>query len=145
VFLAPQASLDLKMRKCKAVSFRTRRFLTGEKSAFRIGLPGPILMGKLTRQVFPTRIRTFNQLDFLFPPPFLDFLLSSNRLMHIAELFEMYEPEDFVPRREPRNKSLAMLQHPLNQVPGNADIERSRSAGKNINKERSAHDWLNPS
>jgi hypothetical protein len=30
----PQASLDVKKRKCKAVSFRTRRFLTGEKSAF---------------------------------------------------------------------------------------------------------------
>jgi hypothetical protein len=70
-----------------------------------------VLVRKFFGQVCPGWIVPFDEPDFLFPPPGLDFFLPLNGGANVAEEFEMHEAEDSVPRRESGDEPLAMFDY----------------------------------
>jgi hypothetical protein len=67
---------------------------------------------KTLRKVPPGRIVPFNQPDFLFSPPPLDFLFARDCVANVRKLFAMDEPEDFVSGDKSRDEPLPVFNHP---------------------------------
>jgi hypothetical protein len=75
-----------------------------------LGFDGWVSVREGSRQVFPRGVVQFDQSDFLFAPPGLDFLLACNGSVNVAEVFDVNQAEDLVPRSEPRNETLAVFE-----------------------------------
>ena len=75
------------------------------------------------RQVPPLRVFGVDQTDLPLSVPALELLLAQDRPLHVAEHLEVHEPVNLVSGREPGKQTFAVLDQPLQQVRGNADVD----------------------
>ena len=70
------------------------------------------------------RIFGVNQVNLPSAVPILQLLLARNRDLHRAKNFKMHQPVNGIFGSMPRRHAAAMLRKPLQQVGGNADVQR---------------------
>ena len=85
------------------------------------------------RQILPVGIFALEQVDFPLPVPALELLFAGDRGGHVAKQFEAHQPVNAMPRGKAGQGGAAMLGQALDQVGGDADIQRAVAiAGKDI-------------
>jgi hypothetical protein len=79
-------------------------------------------------KIIPIRIEFFDQTNFPRSIPLFQSLLALDRILDIAELFEIDQFVDFVFLRETLGQFQAMLADPSNDVIGYTDVQRAADA-----------------
>ena len=82
------------------------------------------------RQVRPMRVALVDQVDFPRPVPVLELLLAGNCGVHVAKHLEVHKAVDCVAAREPRQRVIAMLPQPRDQIGSDADVERAEGLAR---------------
>jgi hypothetical protein len=91
------------------------------------------LKTQIARQVSPLRVRFLDQIDLPLPAPILDLLFSADRLGHRLKRFDMDETRYSMAFGEAFNFVVSMLVQALDQVAGNANVERAAiGTGQNV-------------
>jgi hypothetical protein len=91
-------------------------------------------------KICPSWIVAFDQPDFLFTAPALDFFLSRDGVANVPESLEVDQTKDPVAGCEARNEPLAMFEQSAFEIVGYAGVEVSRSTGENVNAVSVTHD-----
>jgi hypothetical protein len=99
----------------------------------------------LLNQIPPFWIDGNDQIDFLAAEPALDLLLALDRVADIFNAFELYQPMNPILGREAGPKSRLVLSHSLNQIAGDAGVERLRSIRHDVSEVCSWRTWLHRS
>lgn len=88
---------------------------------------------KPRRQIMPVGVLALDKVDLPLPVPPLQLLFAQDGSLHRAELLEADEGTDAIFASEATDEAVAMLDKPLKEVAGHADIKRSpRLAGKDV-------------
>src|SRR5271166_3062571 len=85
------------------------------------------------REVFPRWVVSFDERDFLFPPPTLELLLATDGRIHPVKTLEVNQPMNSVLAGESAEFSTAVFSHARAQAAGDSDVQNPRSAGENLN------------
>jgi hypothetical protein len=87
----------------------------------------------------PRKIIALDEPGLVLPPPTVDFLLAWNRVANIAELFEVDEAKNSIPRCESGNEPPAMFDDSAVQVGNHAGVQTSQPDGKDAHSARVSH------
>ncbi len=97
--------------------------------------PKPHFPAPVLSQVLPTRIELLNQGNFLFPPPAFDLLLTRDGHLNVLMAFVIDQAMALVFLGETFDGVVLVLVNTALEESGDANVKRSRSAGKNVNPE----------
>src|SRR6267378_2628633 len=101
----------------------------------------PRLPDPATRQVFPSGVPLFNELDLSGADPALDLFLAGKSGTNLREPFEIDQPSDVVLAREPGDQATLVLIHSSHDVVGDPRVEDTRATGHDVHAV-AAHDLL---
>jgi len=87
---------------------------------------GPVFIAPILRQVLPTRIHRFDELDLLAPSPAFDFLFAGNSGIGIEESFVINEAGQVVSAGESEDEFLLVLPDAVRKIARDAGIEDGR-------------------
>ena len=76
-------------------------------------------------KVSPVRVLLLNQIDLPRPMPVLELLFARDRSDHVAIDFEMNQAVDFVTPGKSRQRIIAMLPKPRDQIRSHSDVKRA--------------------
>src|SRR5581483_11280379 len=98
-----------------------------------VGRAGQNLAGRLVEQVDPLRVHALDQADFPESLPLLDLLFAADGGRHGLVHLVVDEAVHAVALGEPLDQTLLVLHHAIEQIAGDADVERAvTSAGKYV-------------
>ena len=90
-------------------------------------------------EVVPARVIALYEPDFLLMTPSLDFFLSRDGEVDVAEHLVMHEAGNFIAFGESGDESEAVLGHAALKAVCDAGIEVSRAAGEDVDVVSAAH------
>lgn len=97
-------------------------------------------MSPFGAQVEPRWILAFDQGYLLRPAPVLELLLATDGVADAVELLAVHKHRDVVFPGEAVRLFHSVFEHAAFQVVGDADVQRARHIGHDVDKERPAHD-----